>query len=62
MSVLNNNQHTRFKDSEAVYKQLRTKVDRGTSSVSEQIAYIDAKNAFFSVCEKILSELLSETQ
>lgn len=62
MSLLPKEYETRFKNSEAEYKRLRSKVDKGTANVSEQLAYIDAKNSFFSECEKILSDLLSENE
>lgn len=60
MSLLPKEYETLFKNSEAEYKRLRSKVDKGTANVSEHLAYIDAKNSFFSECEKILSELLSK--
>lgn len=62
MSLLPKEYETRFKNSESEYKRLRAKVDKGTANASEQLAYIDAKESFFSECEKILSELLSKDE
>lgn len=62
MSLLPKEYETRFKNYESEYKRLREKVDKGTANASEQLAYINAKNSFFSECEKILSELLSENE
>lgn len=53
-------QERRFKEAEKRYKLLEVKIEKGTASVTEQITYVDAKNAFFSVCESILSEMLEK--
>lgn len=53
-------QERRFKEAEKRYKLLEVKIDKGMATVADQLEYVDAKNAFFGECERILSEMLKK--